>query len=173
MTDKSRRVIGRAADVVFICVCLFLTGIVVKNIVSSGSSADDPLAVEGFIPPGEPSPVIQAGDNVTLNKRAVIIVMSSTCHWCGLQLPFYKQIESQIEASRFELRYISAEDEQTFVAYLRKGGLRATLRTDAMMTPRIKGTPTLLVLDQDQNVLQSFQGPLSVAQQKKLLSSLH
>lgn len=164
---------NQGADIVFICVCVVLVAVTLRGVLGSGNAAANPAAVEGFIAAGTPSPVLRTTGPASSGRPTIEIVMSSTCHWCALQVPFYKKLEVQARALRIQVVYVSPEDDTTFAGYLAKSGLDPSLRKDAVLSPQIKGTPTLLLADKEGRIVQSFVGPLSDSQQKKFFSSLH
>jgi len=169
MASKPR--LGQVVDVTFLVVCVVLVIGVVRNVLSP-AKPEPSRAVSGFLERGSASPLDALPASPAGKVSTVVVVMSSTCHWCAEQIPFYLRLERIAQTSSFKVAYVSPEEQRTFSAYLVKNGLDPSLRANAILTSRIKATPTLVVLDLKQRVLQSFQGPLSTSQQAELLDSI-
>ena len=113
---------------------------------------------------------IQAGTKISLpgidwskSNRTVLLALSTTCHFCTASAPFYQKLEQQ---SPNDLRLVavlpqSVEDGR---AYLNKLGVAIQ---DVVQAPLasvgVSGTPTLLLVDREGSVIESWVGNCQIA----------
>jgi hypothetical protein len=148
---------------VAILVLVFLVGyrLVSPNLLTRTPRSYSPGDVVQPVPQGQ----------VTLAERTVLIVTRSTCPFCTNSLPFYAHLISQVRSSKASVRIVALTVEPASVceAYLKSNGVLV----DAVVQisdPRLSATPTLLIVDRDGTVIQSWVGELKSQRQLEVLA---
>jgi thiol-disulfide isomerase/thioredoxin len=111
---------------------------------------------------------IQAGTKVLLpgidwskSARTVVLVLSTTCHFCSESAPFYQKLQQQKRES-VRLVALFPQPLQDSRTYLDKLGVKVD---DVVQSPLssagVSGTPTLLLIDNQGAVIDSWVGKLS------------
>lgn len=107
-------------------------------------------------------------------SRTLLLVVRSTCHYCRASTPFYRQLASS--KSRIEgLRIVGVctESKEACATFLRQ----EKLELDDIMAVRpgglrIRGTPTLVLVDAQARVVKLWTGQLQDAKQREVLRVL-
>jgi thioredoxin-related protein len=110
-------------------------------------------------------------------SRALVVAVSPGCHFCNESMPFYKQLLDQRNQKSSPVKFIAAvpfaeakkEEAQKFAsAGARPDGL-VQLDFAAVKVP---GTPTLLLVDNNGEVLDVWVGKLDEDRQREVLAVL-
>ena len=115
------------------------------------------------------------GFNAGAAKSVVVLVLSSGCHYCLDDLPFYKQLSAMRKSSGDSIHLLAVLPERTTSAreFLANAGIGAD---DVIsMSPRHLGVqvlPTLLLLNQQGKLQQYWVGELDRKQQQEVFSVL-
>ena len=160
----------KTATVSFVASFLLLAGVLTRGYILS--HRPDPRAV----------PLVKTGELVRLPgftpgsaESTLVLVLSSQCHYCLDDLPFYKQLSTFRKSSGDSIHLIAVLPERTTSAreFLSNAGIGAD---DVLsMTPRRLGVqllPTLLLLDRDGKLQQFWVGELNRNQREEILSVL-
>ena len=160
----------KTATVSFVASFLLLAGVLTRSYILS--HRPDPRAV----------PLVKTGELVRLPgftpgsaQSTLVLVLSSQCHYCLDDLPFYKQLSAFRKSSGDSIHLIAVLPERTTSAreFLSNAGIGAD---DVLsMTPRRLGVqllPTLLLLDRDGKLQQFWVGELNRNQREEILSVL-
>lgn len=84
--------------------------------------------------------------------QSLVLIMSTTCHFCTDSLPFYKSLSERV-AGRLFVVAIFPQSESEARKYLESSGVR--VNQVLSLTPDtlgVRGTPTVLLLDQEGRV---------------------
>jgi thiol-disulfide isomerase/thioredoxin len=122
--------------------------------------------------------LLQAGDRVPAEwhtqagaaGKSVVVVLRSTCGFCTASMSVYRQI-----AAAKGVRFIAVSDEPQAVTqrYLESNGVAAAQIVSAEReTLRVRGTPTLFLLDQAGVIRQREVGRLDEPKRRELLAAL-
>jgi hypothetical protein len=93
--------------------------------------------------------------------RTLLLALSTSCHFCSESAPFYQKLQHE---KRDDVRMIALLPQSLTEsrAYLDKLGIKLDDVTQApLSTVGVSGTPTLLLIDNQGAVLQSWVGKLS------------
>ncbi|HEY7216486.1 MAG TPA: hypothetical protein VIC28_17825 [Thermoanaerobaculia bacterium] len=136
--------------------------------------------------PRPPAPrEVKKGDRIQQLKavlpagtsRALVVAVSPTCHFCNESMPFYKQLLDQRNQKSSPVKFIAAvpfaeakaEEAQKFAgAGAQPDGLVQLDFTAA----KVPGTPTLMLVDNNGEVLDVWVGKLEEDRQKEVLEVL-
>jgi hypothetical protein len=112
----------------------------------------------------------QIGKTATL-----LLVVSSTCHFCSESMPFYRQLAAiQPKTSgEFGLLAVMPESSDTGLEYLSKNGVTvAGAISTSLSKVGLAATPTLVLLDRDGRVKDVWVGMLNASRQGNVLKRL-
>jgi len=122
---------------------------------------------------------IQAGTKVSLpgidwskNARTVVLVLSTTCHFCSESAPFYEKLQQQ---KPNDVRVVAVlpqplEDSRN---YLNKLGVSVTdVVQGSLASVGVSGTPTLLLVYNEGSVTGSWVGKLSESEAAKVIAQI-
>lgn len=149
---------------------LLLAGVVTRSYVLSRHP--DPATV----------PMVKIGEVVKLPaapgrnaESTLVLVLSSSCHYCMDSLPFYKQLSAFRKSSADKLRLLAAlpEDENSARTFLENAGIftdGVLVKAPSDLGARI--VPTLLLLDRENKLERYWAGKLSAEAQEEVLAAL-
>lgn len=171
MSENFTKKIELFANIAIIVVAVVLTGVLIKKFVFNDSSA---AAIS-------PKENISIGTKVNLpevdwaaNGQTLMLVLSTDCHFCHESLPFYQKLTEQNAGSE-KIKIVAVFPQETAVAenYLKTNGVTVN-RVYQAQPPNIGvgGTPTLLLVDRNGAVTQTWLGKLGADQQQKVFESL-
>src|SRR5690242_17504225 len=135
---------------------LLLTGVVTRSYVLS--RRPDPAT----------TPMVKVGELVKLPdlplrnaESTLVLVISSSCHYCMDSLPFYKQLSAFRKSSADRLRLLAAlpEDQNSARTFLESAGIftdGVLAKAPSELGARI--VPTLLLLDRDGRLQRYWAG---------------
>jgi hypothetical protein len=115
-------------------------------------------------------PIALVGVDFPRDRKSIVIVMSTTCHFCQQSLPFYRELT---EKSKGQLNVIAVLPQPPSEArtFLSNAGVKAdqivTASPDAV---GVRGTPTVLLVNNNGVVERVWLGELDKARQDNLLA---
>lgn len=111
-------------------------------------------------------------DFVRFNKTLVLVV-SSTCHFCSESASFYRRILSETNRNKLQIVAVLPQDTNTGKAYLQGLGVQLTeIKQMALSQVNVSGTPTLILLDSSGKVLDFWVGKLPPEKEEKVMATL-
>jgi hypothetical protein len=133
--------------------------------------------------PTTASPPYAAGERLneipTVNfeaaPRTLVLFVRSTCHFCDLSMPFYRALSSSPLRKRglFQLVAASIESPAATREYLEKNQISVDqVVAVAVGNTKVRGTPTLLLVDRRASVVQAWVGLLPKAQEQEVWTDL-
>ena len=97
----------------------------------------------------------------TKSDRTLLLALSTTCHFCSESAPFYQKLRQE-KQDNVRLVALFPQAVQESRAYLDKLGVQVDDITQAPLSAvGASGTPTLLLLDNQGAVTESWVGKLS------------
>ena len=161
-----------ASNIAIIVVALLLGGIFVIRYWSPYSANTQPLEVEN----------VKGGTKLLLpnvdwnkNSKSVVLAISPACRYCTDSLPFYRKLAAQKnDRDGFSVIVIAPQSVSETQEYLNKNGIKADdVRQTALSAINVRATPTLIVLDNQGTVVNSWVGKLSLTKEAEVVESLH
>lgn len=130
-----------------------------------------------------PAPAYKVGDvfsgvqglRLADSERTLLIAVKSDCKFCTASMPLYREIIAQRSARNSHLRVVvvAPGNDTGFEGYLATHGLKAdealTFTPGAL---KVRGTPTLLLLDSAGQVKQVWEGAVSGGAEEALLKTI-
>jgi thiol-disulfide isomerase/thioredoxin len=115
-------------------------------------------------------PGITWGDS----KETVVLALSNKCHFCSESAPFYQRLASDL-AHRKDVRLVAVFPQNVDEAkkYLGQLGVPIEQVVQASLDSlRVRGTPTLVIVDRTGTVKQSWVGKLTLERETEVLSRI-
>jgi len=191
-TNKIGKVIEVATNVSIILVALIGATVLVKNyLIRSPAAAFSQTQTanlqgppgSGQRPPNEATtkPGPSAGAQVSLqgvnwgdSTKSVVLALSDQCHFCSESAPFYQRLTTEL-AQRGDIKLIAVFPQQVGDSkqYLTKLGVPISdVRQATLDSLGVRGTPTLIIVDKNGKVQQSWVGRLSPDKESEVLSRI-
>lgn len=160
------------ANLAIILVACLLATVLVKNYLFKNH---DGQASQQSMPQSQPK---LAGANLSsLNvnwkqsKQTLVLVISNTCHFCTESAPFYKTLaEKKYGAQLIAVLPQSAEEGTRYLANL--GVAVDEVKQVSLSTIGVSGTPTLMLVNSDGVMINSWVGKLAPQDESLVLASL-
>lgn len=139
------------------------------------------LAYQRWAPPSGPSRGSQPGDVLPavedldwgVSEKTLVLAFSSRCLYCIESLPFYKRL-GEIEPVSSQLVALTREPAETGVEFFSEADVDLTVLPNADLSRLgVRGTPTLMLVDNSGTVLDVWRGRLTPDQEETILASLH
>lgn len=108
-------------------------------------------------------------------KKWIVLVLSTECHFCQDSAPFHEHLAQMLRNSADTgMIAVFSQDRRAVEQYEQTYKVNfPTTVTDASLTQlQVRGTPTLLVIDQQGKVLKSWRGLLPENGQKEVRTEL-
>jgi thioredoxin-related protein len=167
------------ANIAIIVLAVLLGGVIIKRYFFTSAPAESVAPSQAQA--GAPS-TIKAGTNVQLanynwneSDNTLVMVLSTTCHFCTESGPFYKRM-LEARADKKKLRFVAVfpQTEEEGREYLKKLGVVADeIRTAPPMSLGARGTPTLILTDSKGTAVNTWIGKLPAAKEDELLKAVH
>jgi thioredoxin-related protein len=167
-------VLDKVATVALIAACTVMTVLGVVR-----------LRSEMFPPPATPSGGYQVGEKLNLatltgtrpqaNQHTLLMILSSTCHYCEKSLPLYQDISKFDSRKRgaLKLAILGPEPQELLNNYVRTKVLSVdSVGQIEMSKIKVRGTPTLLLVGPDEKITNIWTGYLGEATEKQLRTVL-
>jgi thiol-disulfide isomerase/thioredoxin len=165
--------LDKAANIALILACMALIGALARNYYLS--RLPDP-GIELGIEKGEQVKLSGDASADTQTAQATLVLALSThCGFCQESAPFYQKLAAFKNSSpaRVRLATVMTEPKEEIEAYLKKQGIAA----DAVFSMPVsqigvKGTPTLLLLDGQNKLIESWVGKLNSQEESEVIAHL-
>jgi hypothetical protein len=166
------RKIELLANVSIIIVAILLCSVLIKGYLLTDSPAPTPLSTT-------PESPVHIGAKVALpdmdwqkNGSTLLLALSTTCHFCTDSAPFYQRVVKERGDTKIVALLPQTTDEGK--AYLKSLDVSVDdVKQVALETLGVRGTPTLILVDQDGKVKNVWIGILTNQRENELLSQLH
>lgn len=165
--------LDKVANIALILTCALFIGHLAR-IYYIGRGADPNLQPE--IKTGEV--VKLPGSDTALRQSApatLVMALSTHCGFCQDSMPFYQKLAAFKNSSPVNLRLatVMSESKEEAEAYLKKNGVTTDIVLSTPMSQiGVNGTPTLLLLDGENRLVQSWVGQLNNSQESEVVSQL-
>lgn len=171
MAGKFARTIELTTNIAIITVAVLLSIVLVKHYILPRVQPD----VSALDSP----PTVPTGTKVSLqdvnwaaNKRTLLMVLSDGCRFCTESADFYKKLVQE-RAKHNDVRIIAVLPQEvgTAQAYLNKLGVSVDeVRQSPLNVVGVRGTPTLILVDDKGLVTASWVGKLPVEKEFEVLN---
>ncbi len=156
------------ANVAIIVIALLLGAVLVKRYLMTDSQASRPAAEQ--IRPG--TKIDLPGVDWSKSQQTLVLALSDGCRYCTESAAFYQRLAKE-KASAGGVRLIAVLPQEVSQGqtYLSKLGVAVDeVRQSTLSTIGVSGTPTLLLVDNNGAVKQSWLGKLPPDKETEVLS---
>lgn len=111
------------------------------------------------------------GLNFTAAQKTLILFIRSTCRYCTESMPFYRALIASATKNRsLQIAVVSTETVEATRAYLTEHGLSIDPTRVVHATGlKVSGTPTLILVDGNGQVLRLWRGQIPKQGESKVL----
>lgn len=107
------------------------------------------------------------------NTNTMILAVSTNCHYCSESAPFYRRLASELPRRRVHLTALLPQDAAEGQKYLRSLNVPVSdVRQAPLKKLKIRGTPTLLLVDERGIVRQVWEGMLSPERERQVFEAV-
>lgn len=114
------------------------------------------------------------GVDWTKNNQTLVLALSTGCHFCSESASFYQRLVNAKSTSKtFQLIAVLPQPESDGRRYLSGLGVELDqVKQAEFATFGVQGTPTILLVDQNGEVMDSWVGKLPEPQEQEVLGRL-
>lgn len=155
------------ANIAIIAVALLLGGVLVKRYL--WPQAESPQA-QARIQPGTKLSV--PGIEWGKNERTLLLVLSTSCHFCTESSPFYQRL-AQEKAKKAGVGLVAVLPQSVDESQKYLNGLGVSVddvRQAGLDAVQVRGTPTLIMADRTGAVVESWVGKLPAEKEVEVLN---
>jgi thiol-disulfide isomerase/thioredoxin len=171
------------ANVAVLITSVVLCSVLVKKYFFSPTKPEAPVeAVESKSPASSAlrRSSIQAGTKISLpgidwtkSTRTVVLALSTTCHFCSESAHFYQKLQQE-KPNGVRLVAVFAQPVEDSRDYLNKLGVSVSdLVQSSLGSVGVSATPTLLLIDNEGSITESWMGKLSDSEAAKVFAQIH
>lgn len=166
MPSKLQNKIETFANVAIIAVALLLGYFLVQNILFPSPKYPAPIEIKQNAKVNVPDVDWKA------NQRTLVLFIRKGCHFCTESMPFYKTLATKPE-NNTKIMVVSTDSAETSDGYLKENGVEIqNIRQADLSSIGVRGTPTLLLVNDKGEVSDSWVGKLSPDGEKEVISQL-
>jgi hypothetical protein len=170
MSDLQKR-IELLANVAIVVVALLLGAVIVKRYLMPAPQRGSARLQAALVRPG--TKLSLAGLDWRKSDKTVLLVLSSDCGYCTSSAPFYRRL-AQRRGTRQDVRLVAVLPESASGAqsYLNEHQIRVDeIRQAPPRAVQARATPTVIVVDGNGSVIQSWVGLLSADKEAEVIRS--
>jgi thioredoxin-related protein len=131
--------------------------------------------------PPPPPPQIAKGTKVSLtdtdwqaNQKTLLLVLQKGCHYCSESMPFYKTLAEKAREKGVKLIAVLPNSREESQQYLKENGLEIQeIKQAQLNTINVRGTPTLILVNDKSEVLDSWVGKLPSQKEQEVMNKLN
>lgn len=170
MAEKSK--LDTIANIAIIIVCVIASVVLIRNFFFQPRPAGAPPQVEK----GERFETLQAALPAG-SDRTLVLALAPQCGYCTQSMPFYKRLVEERNKKGSKVKVVAAVGSPEARAAEQEALTSAGVQVDNMVeldftSIKVPGTPTVLLVDNQGEVLDVWFGKLDESKEKKVLASL-
>lgn len=155
------------ANIAIILVAIALVGVLAKRFIFTNPPSDTPQSNVG-------AKLSLPGVDWSQNNKNVVLVLSDSCKYCTESAPFYQHlVQERAQRQSFRLTATFPQPVSDGRKYL--NGLGVAIDDVVQLSPkaiRIRGTPTILLVNNAGVVTEEWLGKLPPEKEAEVLSRL-
>jgi hypothetical protein len=161
--DRLSKRIEVAANVAIIAVALLLGLVLIKNYLIVKQPENPAVRAT------KNAEISLPGVNWSKNSQTLVLAVSSTCHFCTESAPFYRQLAEA--HSRTRLIAVLPQSSEEGKLYLEGLGVAVDeIKQTPLSSINVSGTPTLILVNNEGVITDTWVGKLQAAQEAEVLS---
>lgn len=107
------------------------------------------------------------------NKKTLVLVLQKGCRFCSESTPFYRSLVEKNQDKKIEIIAVFPQTAEEGKDYLKEQGITISDVRHLDFPKEIQGTPTLVLIDDRGNVIDSWKGKLSSQDEEKVIKKLN
>ena len=109
----------------------------------------------------------------TEKDKTLILALQSSCGYCNESAPFYKRLIESVKGKKIKLIAVLPDNVEASRDHLNKLGLNdLDVRQASLESLPVNGTPTLMLVDNNGQITNSWIGKLSTNKEIEVLKKL-
>ncbi len=158
------------ANVSIIAVVLLLGAVVVRQYLTGGGQQQSRSAAF-LIQPG--SKIDLPGVDWSKSSRTLLLALQKGCHFCTDSAPFYRRLAPVASEKNVRLVAVLPQEQSEARQYLADLGVTINdVRQASLDSLSVRGTPTLILVDEKGLVIDSWVGKLPGDGEAKVLNRI-
>jgi hypothetical protein len=157
-------------------VALFVVfGAIVLKLSSSSSSAASAQAESVLAPLPVGKQLTVPGVDWKGGQRTLLLVLQKGCHFCSESAPFYRKLALKVHQAKAPVQVVAVlpQDVPVGQQYLLDLGIPMEHVASApMQSLGVEGTPTLILVDPDGKIVDSWVGELVPERESQVMNRL-
>lgn len=129
--------------------------------------------------PQQPPTEIAKGTKISLaevdwqaNQKTLLIVLQKGCKFCTESMPFYKTLVEKAKEKGVKLVAVLPNSREEGSQYLRENGVEIQeIKQAQLNSVNVRGTPTLILVNDNGKVLSSWVGKLPANKEHEVVGS--
>lgn len=182
MTSKLNQRLETVINVAIISIIILIGYILVQTFLLTPSNklvSNNPSQNSGS-PSNPPQARIQIGTKVNFsgidwkeNEKTLVIYSRKGCRFCTESMSFYKKLAEKKDEFATKIIVVSTDTVETSKEYFAENGVNLSeFRQSKSIVSGLRGTPTLLLVDNKGKVLSVWVGRLPKEKEKEVVSQL-
>ena len=167
MSSWSKKLEG-GANIAIILVAIIIGVVFVKNYLLSSPPA--PESRDYRIPAGTKLSLPEV--DWAHNGETLLLVLQKGCHFCAESAPFYQRLARDAAAAQSRIRLVAVLPQETSEAKQYLSSLNVPIdevKQSALDALGVQGTPTLILVNEKGEVMQSWVGKLPAEKEAEVL----
>lgn len=157
------------ANVSIVAIALLLGAVLIREYLLPGGQR--PPSVASQIQPG--SKVELPGVDWSKSDRTLLLALQKGCHFCTESAPFYRRLAPAASEKNIRVVAVLPQSQDESRQYLAELGVPVSEVAQATLSSlNVRGTPTLILVDNKGQVIDSWIGKLPGDGEAKVLTRL-
>lgn len=108
------------------------------------------------------------------NRKTLLLIIRKDCQFCSESVPFYKTLVEKTKEKGIKLVAVLPTSREESQIYLKENGvnIQEIRQADDVLKQIVKGTPTLILVNERGEVLNFWKGKLPSEKEKEVLNNL-
>jgi len=158
-------------SIIFVC-CAIGADVIQRRMSAAPAAAPSPSFAYSEYKSGETVEI--PGFARQADRPSLLFIVKSTCPYCTRSMPFYEQVARQFQGTgSIQLVGVCTEPDDACAKYFDEHGVKldATVGVAANAV-KIRGTPTLVLVNDNGTVKEVWPGELDAARQALVLAAI-
>ena len=168
MSSKISSKIEFVANIAILCVALLFGYFLIQQIfIQKQTSTDPPKQI------AKGTKIKVSDIDWSKNEKNLLLVLQKGCKYCTESMPFYKDLVKKASEKGVNLVAILPNSLEESNQYLNEHGVEIkNVRQGSLSSVDVRGTPTLIMVNNKGEVSNSWIGKLPSGKQKEVISQL-
>jgi thioredoxin-related protein len=163
MQSKLSQKIEISANVAIIIVAILLGYFLTQKFFFQQNSKQPPVEIT------KGTKISLADVDWQANQKTLLLVLQKGCRFCTESMPFYKTLVEKAKEKGVKLVAVLPDSREESIQYLKENGVEIQeISQSGLNELNVKGTPTLLLVDQNGEVTNSWIGKLNANREQEV-----